>query len=184
MHSTSASLLLRVRSNTDRQAWDRLVELYTPLLFFWAKKLAPAPVEAADLVQEVFVILLQKLPEFEYDRGKTFRGWLWTLLVNKWREFRRRPQAHALPPDSQISVDDNVAEMADQEYRAYLVQRAMELMRDEFQPNTWQACWRHLVSGKSAAEVGSELGMSENAVYLASSRVFRRLRQELQELLD
>ena len=35
MNSTSASLLLRVRRVEDREAWDRLVELYTPLLYFW-----------------------------------------------------------------------------------------------------------------------------------------------------
>src|SRR5207247_788531 len=32
--------------------------------------------DAADLVQEVFKVLVRKLPEFTYDRDRTFRGWL------------------------------------------------------------------------------------------------------------
>ncbi len=183
MNSTSASLLLRVRRIEDREAWDRLVELYTPLLYFWARRLGPVPVDAADLVQEVFVTLVQKLPQFEYDETQSFRGWLWTVLLNKWREFRCRRPLMAMPPDSQLPDDDTVTVMAENEYRQYLVGRAMELMREVFQPKIWKACWEHVVLGKSAAEVGPCLDMTENAVYLASSRVLRRLRQELQELL-
>lgn len=36
----------------------------------------------------------------------------------------------------------------------------------------------------SAAETGQKLGLSEAAVYVAKSRVLRRLRQELAGLLD
>jgi RNA polymerase sigma-70 factor (ECF subfamily) len=62
--------------------------------------------------------------------------------------------------------------------------RALELMRDEFQPTTWRACWEHAFRQRPAAEVAAELGISENAVYIAKLRVVRRLRQELQGLLD
>ena len=67
--------------------------------------------------------------------------------------------------------------------RAFLA-RALELMRTNFQPTTWKACWELIVNGRSAAEVATELGISENAVYLAKGRVLRVLRRELQGLLD
>jgi RNA polymerase sigma-70 factor (ECF subfamily) len=70
------------------------------------------------------------------------------------------------------------------EYRQHLVRKALEVMRAEFESKTWQACWEHVVSEKTAAEVGRELGMSEAAVYVAKSRVLRRLRQELDGLLN
>lgn len=31
--------------------------------------------DAADLVQEVLLLLYRKLPEFDYQRGGSFRGW-------------------------------------------------------------------------------------------------------------
>jgi RNA polymerase sigma-70 factor (ECF subfamily) len=49
---------------------------------------------------------------------------------------------------------------------------------------TWQACWEFVVRDRPAAAVAAELGITVNAVYLAKSRVLRRLREELQGLLD
>src|SRR5262245_49975988 len=90
MHTTSETLLKRLRQPTDQQAWQRFVLLYTPLLFYWARRMGLSQDEAADLVQEVLTLLVQKLPDFHYDRHKNFRNWLHTLTVNKWREGRRR----------------------------------------------------------------------------------------------
>lgn len=49
---------------------------------------------------------------------------------------------------------------------------------------TWRAFWRVAVDGCSPADVADELDMSVNAVYIAKSRVLRRLREELGDLLD
>jgi RNA polymerase sigma-70 factor (ECF subfamily) len=70
------------------------------------------------------------------------------------------------------------------EYRRQLVGQAMEALRREFQPTTWRAFRECAVCGRNAREVAAELGLSINAVYLARSRVLRRLREELEGLLD
>jgi RNA polymerase sigma-70 factor (ECF subfamily) len=49
---------------------------------------------------------------------------------------------------------------------------------------TVRACWEHVVTGDSAATIAERLDITENAVYLAKSRVLRRLRAELEGLLD
>ena len=61
---------------------------------------------------------------------------------------------------------------------------ALKVMRAEFETTTWQACWEFVVSGRPAAEVAKELGLSVAVVYSAKYRVLRRLRQELEGLLD
>jgi RNA polymerase sigma-70 factor (ECF subfamily) len=58
------------------------------------------------------------------------------------------------------------------------------LLQAEFQPNTWKAFWECVASDRSAAEVAVKLGISVASVYAAKSRVLRRLRQELDGLLD
>jgi RNA polymerase sigma-70 factor (ECF subfamily) len=80
MFLTPASLLYRLRDADQTLAWDRFVELYSPLMFHWAKKLGCQESDAADLVQDVFVILWRKLPEFEYDSGRSFHAWLKTIF--------------------------------------------------------------------------------------------------------
>src|SRR5205823_5013820 len=86
MHTTPASLLERLQRADEQTAWVRFVELYTPVLFAWARRLGLQAQDAADLVQEVFTVLVRKLPEFRYDRQKSFRGWLRTITLNKWRD--------------------------------------------------------------------------------------------------
>jgi RNA polymerase sigma-70 factor (ECF subfamily) len=190
MLTTSVTLLERVRQRDDQAAWERFVALYTPLLYRWAQRAGLPDQDAADLVQDVLVVLMKELPEFEYDVArKNFRGWLKTITVNKCRERLRRRAPVVGPGGDADSLGDlqdveQLDEFWETEYQQHLVRKALEVMRTEFEPKTWQACWEHTVNDKSAAEVGRELGMSEAAVYVSKSRVLRRLRQELAGLLD
>src|ERR1700730_18807813 len=82
MDRTPASLLEQVRNPADQEAWKRFVRLYTPLLFHWAHRIHLQDQDAADLVQDVFTVLFQKLPEFRYDPARSFRAWLRTVHLN------------------------------------------------------------------------------------------------------
>jgi RNA polymerase sigma-70 factor (ECF subfamily) len=185
MNSTSISLLERLRQTGDQEAWQRFVHLYTPLLYYWARRTGLAADETADLVQEVLLILVQKLPEFSYDPQRSFRGWLRTITLNKWRERCRRL---SLPVDSaglsDVADPGRLDAFDEAEYRQHLVKQALQVMQAEFEATTWQACREFVVSGRPAADVAAELGVSVDVVYGAKSRVLRRLREELDGLLD
>jgi RNA polymerase sigma-70 factor (ECF subfamily) len=186
MERTPSSLLQRLRQPDTQGAWERFVDLYTPLIYFWACRAGLQAQDAADLVQDVFVILLEKLPTFVYDRGRSFRSWLRTVTLNRWRDGLRRKATAATVglPAAEPAVPDAAESLWEAEYREFLVGRAAEVMKAEFQPQTWQACWALVVEGKAGAVVAAEQGMSLAAVYAARSRVLRRLHQELEGLLD
>lgn len=184
---TPASLLQRIRRPDAEHDWERFVELYAPLLYYWARRSGCHESDVADLVQEVLTLLVRKLPQFNYDHNKTFRGWLRTVAQNCWRNAQRRATV------SPATNDAALADVADPggddpfwetEYRQRLVGRALELMRTDFQPTTWQACWRCVVEDQPAAQVARDLGISIGAVYMAKSRVLSRLRQELDGLVE
>jgi RNA polymerase sigma-70 factor (ECF subfamily) len=182
--STFISLLDRLRHPDDQQAWERFVALYTPLLYYWAQRVGLRPQDAGDVVQEVFKTLVEKLHAFRYDPQKSFRGWLREVLRNKCIDRQR---------DSVPLVDEGVSKLPDpaepddfieQEYRNYIVRRALQLMQTEFKPTTWKACWAFVVEAKPAAVIARELGITEQAVFTAKWRVLRRLREEFQSLLE
>ena len=50
MSKTPISLLERLRQPEEQAAWERFVQLYTPLLHHWARRLGLQGQEAADLV--------------------------------------------------------------------------------------------------------------------------------------
>jgi RNA polymerase sigma-70 factor (ECF subfamily) len=182
---TPGSLLERLRRPGDDAAWQRFVRLYTPLLLAWARRAGVTGDDVNDLVQDVLLTLVRKLPTFHYDHSKRFRGWLRTVTLNKWRERLRRG---TLPYDAAAdlaAVPGPVDEAFwEEEYRQHVVSRAVQLLRSDFEERTWHAFWQHVVLDRAAPEVAAELSMSVKAVYLAKSRVLRRLRQELTGLID
>jgi RNA polymerase sigma-70 factor (ECF subfamily) len=183
MDSTCPSLLERLRQPDSGAAWERFVELYSPVLWHWVRRAGLDVSEAADLVQDVFLLLVEKLPHLVYDPQRRFRGWLWTVVRNKVRERQRR--SRPAPAGARIAVEDLESPseddpLADAEYRQLLVRRALELMQTDFHPRTWQACWLSIVEGKSA----KELGMTDGALRAARFRVLTRLRSELAGLWE
>jgi RNA polymerase sigma-70 factor (ECF subfamily) len=110
------------------------------------------------------VVLVRKMPEFQYQPGRTFRGWLRTVLINKWRDRPRRGTPAPLESGLEPQAPEEDA-LEDREYRLYVTGRALRMMVEEFEPKTWQACWETVVMSRPAAEVAAELGITPNAVY-------------------
>jgi RNA polymerase sigma-70 factor (ECF subfamily) len=188
MVTTPSSLLVRLRGADADADWERFVALYTPLLYSWTRRMNIPAADAADLLQDLFTCLLQQLPAFTYDPRRSFRAWMRTLLVNRWRTWLRRRAAGKIAPGGhgrldEVPAHDDVPEFEEEEYRRHVVVRALQLMRAEFQEATWKACWEYVVNDRPPEEIAREMGLSVNTVYLSKSRVLRRLREELADLL-
>lgn len=190
---TSRSLLLRLKAN-DAEAWDRLVVLYAPLVYYWCRKMELPEQDAADVFQDVFQSVAVKISVFRKEQpGDTFRGWLRVITQNKihdhYRRIGREPQAAGGTAAnlrlSQFPEADQV-EQAGGEKQAYqqVVHRALEMIQRDFAPRTWQAFWRVVIDCQRPVDVAQELGMRPGTVRVAKSRVLQRLRQQLGELLD
>ncbi len=193
--STSQSLLSRLRKD-DAQAWDRLVRLYSPLVYYWCRQQRLSDQEIPDVVQEVFRSVATNIERFRKDRPRdTFRGWLRTItrskVVDFYRRQNRQPQAaggsvahlqFSQVPD--VEPQDDEDEAAEQQVHHRLFLQALELIQEDFQERTWQAFWRVVVDGQSPKDVAEELSMQPGGVRVAKSRVLQRLRQELGDLLD
>ena len=196
-HATSKSLLQRARSN-DALAWQRLVQLYTPLVYYWCGQWGCRRSDWDDVAQEVFLAVAHSLPTFRHDRPTdTFRGWLRgvtrnTLLMHG-RRLSQHPQAtggtdamlqlNAVP---QASAAPQASASADPEAPAemhVLNQRALEMVKGEFEVKTWQMFWLATVEGRLPVDIAADLGVSAAAVRMAKSRVLRRLKEEFEDLL-
>jgi len=180
--------------NGDTRAWDRLVRLTSPLVHRWCRRAGVPEADIPDVGQEVYGAVFGRLAAFRRDRpGDSFGGWLRTITRNKARDFSRRRKAGPFaaeeegpPPWERLPAADeggeDAAELAEE--KRLLCQRAVGLIQGEFEGKTWQAFWRVEIDEETPAEVAAALGLSVNAVYLARSRVRKRLREEFAGLLD
>lgn len=184
MQKTSASLLERLRNPNEQEAWNRFADLYTPLLYYWLRRLGLAETDAADLVQEVFVVLVAKLPEFEYQRGGSFRSWLRTLTINKYRESQRRKKLPMAEQPAELPDKDSTTDLEEREYRLQIVKQMLHIVKDQFSPTTWRYFDACTIGGKDPREVAAQYKVSVGTVYAAKSKVLCQLRKELAGLLE
>jgi RNA polymerase sigma-70 factor (ECF subfamily) len=194
MSETSVSLLDRLQRDQNDASWQRLVDLYTPLIRGWLRRHAAAEQEGDDLVQEVLAVVIRRLPDFHREpRTGAFRCWLRTITVNClrefWRERRLRPVAtgdsdflHTLQQLTDSS--SGLSRQWDEEHDRHVTAKLMRLIEPQFEAKTWRAFQRLALEGAAPEDVGAELGMSVNAVFIAKSRVLSRFRQEAAGLID
>jgi RNA polymerase sigma-70 factor (ECF subfamily) len=189
---TSMTLVGRLKLQ-DPSAWRQLAELYGPLVYSWVRISGLNEHDAADVVQEVFSTVHASLDRFRKERPTDrFRDWLWTITRRRTCDHLRKLGKQVIAkggsdayqqlqefPEEISSADDPQAASAEAE----LVRRALDLVRREFEDRTWQACLQTAVNGRNPADVAADLGMSVGALYVARSRVLKRLRQELGDVL-
>jgi RNA polymerase sigma-70 factor (ECF subfamily) len=181
MHTTSATFLEALRQPGNRAAGERFVRDYVPLLHLWARQHGiPDP---DDFVHNVFVKVVGEMRVLQYDpqRG-SFRDWLRTILLNEWRKQigrQKRLVSLEAAPEPAVAGPSPGAESEDAEDRRRLVARALALVKRDFQPVTVEVFAACEIDGRRPADVARERGLKVGTVYVAISRVYKRLRQEL-----
>jgi RNA polymerase sigma-70 factor (ECF subfamily) len=192
--STRGSLISRARQHQP-QAWNELVDLFGPLIAYWCRHRGLDAFATADCVQEVFAAVYRKLETFRPQRSSgSFRSWLWTITANKIRDSNRERQRypaseggssalhrlHQIPAcDVQLDQDQPMNDSALQQ----LTHRAIEQIRSEFEPRTWSIFQRCVVDEVATADVAQEFGISPAAIRQVRSRILRRLREQLGDVI-
>jgi RNA polymerase sigma-70 factor (ECF subfamily) len=193
MSVTSVSLLDRLHENTDPAAWQRLVDVYTPLIRGWLRKNSVQDTNADDLVQEVLAVVIRRFPSFQHNkRTGAFRAWLRAISINCARDFWKanRIRPHVTGSDfgsylDQLADPDNPLSQAwDREHDLHVARKLMEMIEPQFAETTWKAFRRVALDGIAADDVAKELGITVNAVFIAKSRVLGRLREEAAGLIE
>jgi RNA polymerase sigma-70 factor, ECF subfamily len=191
--SISSTLLERIKAHRP-EAWVRLAELYGPVVYRWCRQTGVPRDDAPDLVQEVFAAVTLHIGDFRRDRpGDSFAAWLRTITNNKIRDYYRARRGRPLAmggTDAQerfLEVPElpELTESTDpRELRGLVLPIGLELVRAEFEERTWEAFRRAAIERQPPARIATEMGMTIQAVYQAKSRVLRRLRRDLEGLVE
>ncbi len=179
----------RVRA-FEADAWERLCHIYGPLVFQWARRAGATDDEAADIMQETFHTVAQRITSFQHDEpGSTFRGWLRVITRNKIGDLYRKRESEPRAPGGTAAhealqavvnpFDDEVDGAGAEDDALGIAQRALQLIRNEFESHTWNAFRLCVVEGRSTDAVADQLQMTPKAVRQAKYRVLKRLRQEV-----
>jgi RNA polymerase sigma-70 factor, ECF subfamily len=192
MDATSHTLLQQIQANSA-EAWPRLDQLYRPFLYGWFRRQGLPHAEAEDLCQEVLLVVARELPGFDHSgRAGAFRHWLRAIALHQaqsyWRSRRRHARA-AGGSDAQDVLERwpegaDGADQWDRDHDRHVLQHLLHQVAGEVEPKTLQGFRRLALEGAAPESVAAELGMTVGAVYIAKSRVLRRLRDLARGLID
>lgn len=162
-------------------------EIYLPLIRHWLGRLSVAPSDIDDLAQEVWLVVLRRLSDFERRRDGSFRAWLRQLAVNIVRNWRRKHPGAAMGDAALAQLEDpnsDLSQQWDRDHDQTVFQNLLQIVRPDFASTSWTAFQQFALDGKPAAAVAENLGISEAAVLQAKARILRRLRTEAAGLIE
>lgn len=191
---TRPSLILRLPNHRDVEAWNEFTEIYEPLVYRLALKLGLQHDDAIEAQQEVMVHLAKVVGQWQPDVNGTFRGWLYRVARNVMLRFRER-QARYLQGSADSAVQQRIEavvatqaydEMTDYdiEFRKQAFAWASAHVRAEVGAQTWHAFWSTFIVGDSVQHTAEQLGMTKGNVYVARSRVLKRLRERIEKQME
>ena len=184
-YTTRRPMLEGMRNNQD-SAWQEFRSTYAPLIQLIATKKHLTKEESAELSQDVCVKMVQRnaLEKYDATRGK-FRTYLGRIINNCATDIiRKRPKPSQITTRqfNNIPADSTPREAVSQNEDDSLLQLAMDNVRARCDDLTFLAFEFHSRQHRPAKEVAKELGVSEEKVYLSSSRIIQRLKKEIERL--
>jgi RNA polymerase sigma-70 factor (ECF subfamily) len=191
---TNPSLIEFVKQG-DSESWNTFMGIYQPLVGHWCRRGKLGSTDIDDVSQNVFASVATSIASFQKRTpDDTFRGWLRNITQKRIADHFRR-KSNEVPPlhgdDSQgylaqLSEPEPPPETDPESRKASreVFRKTLEVIRSKVEERTWLAFWRTTVDEQSAPDVAEELGMTDDAVRKAKSRMKMRLRLELGTLFD
>ncbi len=188
---TRESLLLQIKSQENRLAWEEFVEIYRPVVYGIAVSRGLQHADALDLVQTVFVSVANSIARWEKQNEQTrFRNWLLRIAKNATiNALTRRPPdqgvgGKGVPLELIENARGDVPseQELDLEYKRQVYLRAAEKVRAKVTEANWMAFELTAIEGVSIEQVAQELGKSVGAVYAARSRIMKLLTDIVSQL--
>ena len=182
-YTTKKTLLQQIKSGNDG-AWYEFYLVYTPLVKFCGRKRGISEDDLEDLVQMVMVRFHKAQENFNYDQSRGhFRSYLGRVINSAIDDLLKLRGATAGELSEDVAdAQDWVANLTDEEWRNYLQENALPLLRQRVSPTTYQAFELYVLKGKSPQLVAQFLDMEVTQVYNAKARCQRMLQEIVQTL--
>lgn len=186
---TNTQLLEALRRPDPAGVWPLFDRRYRPMLLRYARRMGLGASDAEDVAQNALMGFVRSYRDGLYDRTRgRLHDWLFSITRREIANFRRAarrvpgPLADADAPEPRDEAAD--LRLWEEEWRRAVLDHCAEIVRAEVEPRTFEAFELFARHGKSAAEVGALLDLTESAVFNAKRRILRRIRELLPGVED
>ena len=170
----------------DETAWDTLVNRYQRLIFTIPRRAGLSEEQSADIFQEVFLTLFEKLDEIQ--QPEKIRSWIVTTAKFKtWGVIRG--QKNFYTPETEEEMEAEMANLSDKSPLAddvlieleqqHQIRTALSELEERCQKILSMIYLRDAAA--SYAEVASAIGVGETSISPMRSRCLQKLAKILQK---
>ena len=183
LERSDAELIRDCRSGSQT-AWDELVARYQRLIFAIPRRAGLSDEQSADVFQDVFLTLFEKLDEIQ--QPEKIRSWIVTTAKFKtWAIVRGSKGMYS--PESDEEMEREMANIADAAPLAddmlieleqqHLIRTALKLLEERCQKIISMLYLRQ--SPAAYSEVAAEIGVGETSISPMRSRCLKKLEKLL-----
>lgn len=178
-----ASLVIRCRAN-DQMAWDELVDRYQRLIFAIPRRAGLSEEQAADVFQDVFLTLFEKIADIE--QPEKIRSWIVTTAKFKtWAVIRGSKGFYSPETDEEMEAEmagirDNAPLAEDlliELEQQHLIRTALKKLEEKCQQILSMLYFQDPAA--TYLEVAAIIGVGETSISPLRSRCLKKLEKVL-----
>ena len=189
---TTTRLLDALKERDNQPAWAHIDSRYRPVIAGTARRLGLSEADADETAQRTLAEFVRVYREGRYDRSKG-RLSSWILGIAHRTALRVRHEGrraahvdldHAEDPAQPGHDESALRSIWTDERDRSILARAFDMLREDsaLDPRTILAFELVAMRGVPAPEAASQCGMSVDQVYVARTRITKRLRRLVEEL--
>lgn len=187
---TTTQLLDALRDPENQLVWEQIDSRYRPVIASFARRLGLRDADADEVAQQTLSEFVRAYRAGNYRRTEgRLSSWILGIAHNTARRFLRQQRRTGAVEVGELEqpVDEaSLREVWAQERDREIFNKAMAMLRDDsaMEDRTLLAFELVAIRGIRAAEAASMTGLSVDQVYVARSRVTKRLRAAVKALTE
>jgi RNA polymerase sigma-70 factor (ECF subfamily) len=169
----SDAALVKLSQEGERDAFGQLYQRYARMVHGILLAKVP-PLEAEDLVHEVFLRALRRLQSLR--EATRFGAWLAAITRNMAKDYHRQPRIQIECADDWSAADLSAApDEQDQANKAAEILRSVRSLPEAYR----ETLILRLVEGMTGPEIAAKTGLSPGSVRVNLNRGMQQLREKL-----
>ena len=177
-NTTDTSFLRKVQAGNE-DAWRQFYVRYSEMIRQIGIRRHLSPADCQDLHSEVMTIFWRKMDSFIYDRCRgSFRRYLARLTDSAVdRIFRRTRSCGKAAPEAPPEYPPDVDAVYMDEWRDFLLQKAVDELRDNVDTETYQVFFMSVIQNRPVQDIAAVTRKTPNNIYVIRFRCLKKLRQ-------
>ncbi len=187
---TRKTLLMRLKSSKDEQAWEEFVFFYQNFIYSIIIRMGVGEADRDDLSQKVMLKIWKSMNQFNHNQKRGhFRSWVHAITKNTVLTYMEHNK-HISKKQDALRVDSDgqfyspeVDRLINEEWEKHISALAFDNISNKVSSQAMNAFLAGL-RNEPVSETAERLGLGENTVYIYRLRVKKKIIAEINNLRE